>query len=149
MLTLPPLPFYSAYTLRLRFTLCIIIIVFIKNKMFSWVNVHIGRDYCRLCFLATVRWLVLCINLAGPAGTHIFGQTLFWVFLWQSVWKRLTFKLVNLEESHNWASLVLPAMQETWVWSLDGEDPLENKMAIHSSILAWDNPMDRGAWWAI
>ena len=31
----------------------------------------------------------------------------------------------------------LPAMQETWVRSLDWEDPLEEKMATHSSILAW------------
>ena len=31
----------------------------------------------------------------------------------------------------------LPAMQETWVWSLGGEDPLEKGMATHSSILAW------------
>ena len=28
------------------------------------------------------------------------------------------------------------------------EDPLEEGMAIHSSILAWRIPMDRGAWWA-
>ena len=25
--------------------------------------------------------------------------------------------------------------------------PLEKEMATHSSILAWENPMDRGAWW--
>ena len=25
---------------------------------------------------------------------------------------------------------------------------LEKEMATHSSILAWENPMDRGAWWA-
>ena len=31
----------------------------------------------------------------------------------------------------------LPAMQETWVWSLGQEDPLEKEMATHSSILAW------------
>ena len=31
----------------------------------------------------------------------------------------------------------LPAMQETWVRSLDQEDPLETGMEIHSSILAW------------
>ena len=31
----------------------------------------------------------------------------------------------------------LPAMRETWVWSLGREDPLEKKMATHSSILAW------------
>ena len=52
-----------------------------------------------------------------------------------------------------WASLVaqmvknLPAMWETWVWSLSWEDLLEEGMAIHSSILAWRIPMDRGAWW--
>ena len=40
-------------------------------------------------------------------------------------------------------------MQETWVRSLGGEDPLEKEMATHSSILAWKNPMDTGAWWAM
>ena len=45
-----------------------------------------------------------------------------------------------------WASLVaqrlkcLPSMQETWVWSLGWEDPLEKEMATHSSILAWRIP---------
>ena len=32
------------------------------------------------------------------------------------------------------------------VRSLGLEDPLEKEMVIHSSILAWGNPMDRGAW---
>ena len=32
--------------------------------------------------------------------------------------------------------------------SLGQKDPLGEKMATHSSILAWENPMDRGAWWA-
>ena len=32
--------------------------------------------------------------------------------------------------------------------SLGGEDPLEEGLAIHASILAWRIPMDRGAWWA-
>jgi len=41
----------------------------------------------------------------------------------------------------------LPAMWETWVQSLGREDPLEEGMATHSSILAWRVPMDRGAWW--
>ena len=31
-------------------------------------------------------------------------------------------------------------MQETWIWSLGQEDPLETKMVIHSSILAWRIP---------
>ena len=42
----------------------------------------------------------------------------------------------------------LPAVWETWVQSLGREDPLEKGMATHSSILAWKNSMDRGAWWA-
>ena len=55
---------------------------------------------------------------------------------------------------YSWASLVahlvknLPAKQETWVQSLGREDPLEEGMAIHSSIPAWRIPMNRGAWWA-
>ena len=39
-------------------------------------------------------------------------------------------------------------MQETRIRSLVQEDPLEKEMSIHSNILAWENPMDRGAWWA-
>ena len=39
----------------------------------------------------------------------------------------------------------LPAMQETWVRSLGWEDPLEEGMATHSSILAWRISMNRGA----
>ena len=34
----------------------------------------------------------------------------------------------------------LPALQETWVRSLGWEDPLEEGMATHSSILAWRIP---------
>ena len=45
-----------------------------------------------------------------------------------------------------WASLVaqtaknLPAMLETWVWSLSREDPLEKGISAHSSVLAWRIP---------
>ena len=41
-----------------------------------------------------------------------------------------------------------PAMRETWVRSLGWEDPLEEGVATHSSILAWRIPMGRGAWQA-
>ena len=34
----------------------------------------------------------------------------------------------------------LPAVRETWVQSLSWEDPLEKKVAIHSSILVWEVP---------
>ena len=45
-----------------------------------------------------------------------------------------------------WASLMaqkvknLPAVQETWVWSLGWEDPLEEGSANHSSVPAWRIP---------
>ena len=47
---------------------------------------------------------------------------------------------------YSWASFVAqlvknpPAMQETWIWSLDWEDPLEKGKVTHSSILAWRIP---------
>ena len=33
-----------------------------------------------------------------------------------------------------------PGKQETWVWSLGREDPLEKEMSTHSSILSWEIP---------
>ena len=53
-----------------------------------------------------------------------------------------------------WATLVAqtvknpPAVQEAWVQSLGWEDPPEEGIATHSSILAWRIPMDTGAWQA-
>ena len=44
---------------------------------------------------------------------------------------------------------VIPKMQgKPLVRSLGWEDPLEEGMETHSSILVLENPMDRGAWWA-
>ena len=42
----------------------------------------------------------------------------------------------------------LPAMWETRVRSVSQEDLLEKGMGTHSSILAWKNPVDGGAWQA-
>ena len=40
-----------------------------------------------------------------------------------------------------------PAAKAGDMSSIPGqEDPLEKEMVTHSSILAWKNPMDRGAW---
>ena len=47
---------------------------------------------------------------------------------------------------HSWASLVAQTVKnlltkwETWVQSLSREDPWEEEMATHSSILAWRIP---------
>ena len=63
---------------------------------------------------------------------------------------RSPYSFIYSAPSIRWASLVaqlvkrLPAMQETWVWSLDQEDPLEKEIELQYSCLK--NPMDRGAW---
>ena len=73
-----------------------------------------------------------------------------------------TFSPLTFEPLTNWYHLVLelnsflvaqtvknlPAMRETWVRSLGWEDPLEEGMATHFSILTWRIPMDRGTWQA-
>ena len=63
----------------------------------------------------------------------------------QLVFRRLLFRWLSgiricLPVQENW---------ETWVQSLDEEDPLEEEMATHSSILVRKNPTDRGAWQAV
>ena len=61
-------------------------------------------------------------------------------------------RLSCLAVNWKWPELIaqavqnLPAMQEIQVQSLGWEDPLEKGMATPSGILAWRNPMDKGAW---
>ena len=42
-----------------------------------------------------------------------------------------------------------PLKQETWVWSLSQEDSLEKEMVNPLQYSCLENPLDRGAWWAI
>ena len=69
-----------------------------------------------------------CATIHGVAKSHT----------QLSNWTELNWSLVPVVKNP-------PAMQETPVWSLGWEDPLEEGMATHSSILAWRIPMDRGA----
>ena len=68
---------------------------------------------------------------------------------------RFTGDEIGYPLQYSWASLAaqmvknLPAVWETWVWSLHWGDPLEDGMSTHSSIIAWRIPKDRGAWRAI
>ena len=61
-------------------------------------------------------------------------------------WGRSAREGIGYPLHSSWASLAaqlvknLPAMQETWVQSLGWEDPLEEGMATHHSILAWRIP---------
>ena len=61
-------------------------------------------------------------------------------------WGRSPGEGIGCPLQDSWASLVAqmlknpPAMRETWVWSLGGEEPLEKGVAAHSRILAWRIP---------
>ena len=86
---------------------------------------------------------------ATSAGLYPSGCYLQLFYCW------LKYTRVGFQELMRfWDSLVaqmlenLPAMRETWVQSLGWEDPLEESMATHSTILAWRIPTGRGAWWA-
>ena len=69
-------------------------------------------------------------------------------------WGRSPGEGIGYPLQYFWASLVaqmvnnLPIMWEAWVQSLGWENPLEEGMKIHYSILAWRVHMDRGTWWA-
>ena len=71
-----------------------------------------------------------------------------WLFFLYMKWRTPVFShiLIILLPFIFWASLGaqmvknLHTMKETWVWFLGQEDPLEEKMATHSSILAWRAP---------
>ena len=62
-------------------------------------------------------------------------------FLWlPQEWWALFIQECLLNTPEALAVKNLPAVPETWVWSLGWEDPLEERMATHSSILAWRIP---------
>ena len=66
--------------------------------------------------------------------------------LWKTMWLFLLKSYIHIHMGlprwHWWSRTQMPMQetQEAQVWSLDWEDPLEEGMAIHSSILAWKIP---------
>ena len=66
------------------------------------------------------------------------GKTLA-LTIWTCVGKVMSLLFNTLSKASQMAQWVMnpTAMQETWVQSLDQQDPLEKEMTNHSSILAW------------
>ena len=75
--------------------------------------------------------------------------------VWFLGWDSLPGEGIGYPHQYSWASLLVqtiknpPTMREIWLRSLGWEEPLEEGMATHSSILSWRIPTDRGAWQAI
>jgi len=85
------------------------------------------------CFTA----LLLSAVQQSKSAIHIHISPFFWI----SFGHHRAFLVAHMVKNP-------PAIWETWVQSLGWEDPLEEGMATHSSILAWRIPTDRGAWQA-
>ena len=75
-------------------------------------------------------------SLKETEALHTAGRHVNWCSHYGKVWRFL--KKLKIELSHD--LMVQTAMQETWVWFMGWEDPLEKGMATHSSILAWRIP---------
>ena len=110
---------------------------------------------------STYTWIFFNKYTVGLPYSHIRDLRIqstvgisFHIWLNSQMWKyRCSGLTTGLKDPWIWvhlgepgASLVaqrvqnLPAMQETWVWSLSQEDPLEKGIATYSSILAWKIP---------
>ena len=106
---------------------------------------HAGKFHIRICKIQTFRVKLCCIS-DGKGSAFNAGELGSIPGLGRSPGEGTGYSL-----QYSWASLVvqivknLPTMRETWVRSMGWEDPLEESMATHSSILAWRIPMDRGA----
>ena len=92
-------------------------------------------------WLLSLRIMVLRFIHIGTCISTSFlltAEYIFFMWVYHIFWDSLVAQLVKN----------MPGMQETWVRSMGWEDPLEEAMATHSSILAWRVPMDREAWQA-
>ena len=95
-------------------------------------------------FLPLLDHLILCKPVQFSHSQHFLGRNCLYKANEQFLWANLFFPTALITSS--WAFPVaqmvkhLPAMWETWVWSLGQEDPLEEGMATHSSTLAWKIP---------
>ena len=87
-------------------------------------------DDCKRKFYIYIVVQILTLFSAALGST----SNIMLIFKWVWLLKRGLASLVAQRVKH------LPAVQETWVRSLGWEDPLEKKMATHSSILAWRIP---------
>ena len=105
-----------------------------------------GPQIVRHDWVTEMNWT--CVVRSVDSGARLSGSV-FWLLL--SSYSTLG-NLLKPTRSFR-ASLVSQLVKnpsatwETWVRSLSWEDPLEEDMATHSSVLAWRISMERGIWW--
>ena len=98
------------------------------SALLSWIRLYVkSEDSSNLFILGKKPWGRVLFFFSPPSTNHF-------IFPFHCTTDSVRASLL--------AQLVenLPAMWETWVWSLDWEDPLEKGTATRSSILAWRIP---------
>ena len=98
---------------------------------------HLLKNFPQFVVIYTVKGF----SIVNEAEVNVF----FWNFPAFSIiqWMLAIWSLVSLPLDFLVAQTVknLPAMEETWVWSLGHEDPLKKGTATHCSIVAWRIPL--------
>ena len=146
------------------------ILVTILKSGTPWQSETLLWFYLTHSFQHLFKW-VICVRWLRSRTLKPYDLRLEWTFNLLKAWACMGFPggsagkesawnagdpggRIGYSHQYSWASLVAqmvknpPAMWETWVRSMGCEDPLEEGIATHSSILAWRIPMDRGAWQA-
>ena len=104
----------------------------IKSGLCLWRYLSIQSDIFQRCALIN-KWLFpLKIKTKWKTSIPLFFCELIWLFA----------SFERASQVSQWWRICLPMqeMQETQVQSLSQDDPLEKKMATHSTILAWEIP---------
>ena len=131
-----------------------------ENKVYHYFYFSsVCHQVMMLDAMILVFWKLLLFH--SPLSPLSRGSSVVLPFLplgWHPAYLRLLIFLLTILipacDSSSLASLVaqmiknLSAMQETWIWSLGREDPLEKEKAILFQYSCLENPVDRGAWWA-
>ena len=101
---------------------------FIISRVMTKINLSLCTTYHRAFFHTNICFLLFAVIVRTSR-------------LDKKVWN--SEKLRHLLKVSNWLAFsngTLPTIQETQVWFLGWEDPLEKEIAAHSSILAWKIP---------
>ena len=132
------------------------ILVFMKDSSWNFANVQSVKPWQPACRVTNIKAHIIrtqgmvpwSLWINPPVGLQSIPKksTEVWVALQAAKYCLIYTPLLEISKRYIRASLVaqlvknLPAMQETWVWSLGWEDHIEKGKATHSVILAWRIP---------
>ena len=109
-----------------------------SQSYLTYLTFHYSKSYLTLLFWVVLSPSIICMLESQPLALRIWSY-MEKVSLWMLLVKmRLYTGVTRIRCNQKVAESVknLPTVQETPVWSLGWEDPLETEMATHSSILA-------------